>query len=387
MVRYEQTLLLNPDLGYQPSHPSILTQLKFFLTQSQLNYMLVFVPIGLVSDRLGWGQISTFAINFLAIVPLASLLGLATEEVAAKLGQTVGGLLNATFGNAVELIVAVLALKLGLIRVVQASLLGSILSNLLLVLGLCFLCGGCRYPEQSFNVTAAQTNSSLLGIAVLSLLVPAAFNNLVGDKKVIFSGIVKLSHGTAFILLAVYVAYLTFQLRTHPHLYEGGGEAEEPTLSLNVAIICLFLVTLAVSFSAEALVGSIEGLTEQLGLSETFVGIILVPIVGNAAEHMTAVTVALKNKMDLSLSVALGSSMQIALFVTPTLVLIGWAIGQPLTLFFDTFETAVLFISVLIVNYLIQDGKSNWLEGLTLLAAYLIIALAFFFYPPTRGLP
>ncbi|KAI9290792.1 calcium/proton exchanger [Neoconidiobolus thromboides FSU 785] len=367
----------SPDLN-------IIKQLKYLFLSNYINILLVFVPLGAIASSLHLSNAAIFFLNFFAIIPLASLLGTATEEVAKYMGQTIGGLVNATFGNAVELIVSILALRLGLIRVVQASLLGSILSNLLLVLGFCFFFGGLKHDEQSFNVTAAQTNSSLLGICVLSLLVPAAFHNVLGSEKEIAKGIMNLSHGTAVIMLILYVAFLVFQLKTHTHLFEAEDDDEEEAhMSLGVALVCLLGITIIVSISAEYLVGSIEGLTQQLGLSDTFVGIILVPIVGNAAEHMTAVTVAMKNKMDLSLGVAVGSSMQIALFVTPVLVILGWIIGQPMTLFFDTFETAVLFITVLIVNYLIQDGKSNWLEGLTLIAAYCIIAMAFFFYPQT----
>ncbi|RKP23062.1 hypothetical protein SYNPS1DRAFT_19202, partial [Syncephalis pseudoplumigaleata] len=309
-------------------------------------------------------------------------LGYATEEIALRFGETIGGLLNATFGNAVELIIAIVAVKDGMIRVVQASLLGSILSNLLLVLGFCFLLGGFRYSEQSFNLTAAQNYASLLALSCLSLLIPAAFWISLDDHKKASEAVLQLSHISAIFLLAIYLLFLYFQLHTHAHLYEAEDEdTEYPTLTLSFSLVALVLVTVLVSFHADMLVDAIEAITKGGMLTDTFVGLILLPIVGNAAEHMTAVTTAMKNKMDLAIGVALGSSMQIALLVTPLLVIIGWAIGQPMTLFFQGFETVVLFVSVLIANYLIMDGKSNWLEGAMLLGTYCIIAVAFFYYP------
>jgi len=338
---------------------------------------------------LNWSNTSVFVLNFFAIIPLAKLLGFATEDISLRVGQTIGGLLNATFGNAVELIVSIIALKEGEIRVVQASILGSIISNLLLVLGMCFVAGGFYHKEQKFNMTAAQTSSSLMALACIGLIIPAAFISSVStveEKEKHIRELLNLSHGTAIVLLIIYILYLLFQLKTHTHLYQEEGETEEdeqPQLTLIVSMVLLVAITVAVAFSAEYLVGSIEGIVETSGLSKTFVGLILLPIVGNAAEHVTAVTVAMKNKMDLAINVAAGSSMQIALFVSPLLVILGWIIGQQMSLFFQTFETIVLFISVLITNYLIQDGTSNWLEGAMLLATYIIIALAFYFYPNT----
>ncbi|KAM3582795.1 hypothetical protein VKS41_004561 [Umbelopsis sp. WA50703] len=275
-----------------------------------------------------------------------------------------------------------IALNKGLIRVVQASVLGSILSNILLVLGFCFFLGGVYYPEQEFNVTAAQTSSSLLALTVLSLLIPAAFSatSSNGDERVI--GILNLSHATAICLLIIYVLFLLFQLRTHNHLYEDEpDDDEQPQTTLLFSFVLLIAVAALVSLHAEFLVGSIEGIVERWGINETFVGIILLPIVGNAAEHVSSVTFALKDKMNLCIGIAISSSLQIGLLVTPILVIAGWIIDQPMTLFFENFETVVLFASVLIVNYLIADGKSNWLEGAMLLIAYTIIAIAFLFHP------
>jgi Ca2+:H+ antiporter len=264
-------------------------------------------------------------------------------------------------------------------------MLGSIISNLLLVLGMSFVAGGYYVKEQKFNQTAAQTSSSLMTLACIGLIIPASFNfaisNASEDER--DDELLNLSHGTAIVLLIIYILYLVFSLKTHADLYKGEEDEEEekPQLTTAVSLLLLATVTVVVSFSAEYLVGSIEGIVETSGLSRTFLGLILLPIVSNAAEYVTAVTAATKNKMDLAINVAAGSSMQIALFITPFLVVLGWIIGVDMSLYFQSFETVVLFISVLITNYLIQDGKSNWLEGAMLIATYTIIGLAFFFYP------
>ena len=355
------------------------------ITRDYVNVLLVFVPLGIIAGVLDWDAGAVFALNFLAIIPLASLLGFATEELAATMGQALGGLMNATFGNAVELIVSIIAIKDGQVRVVQASMLGSILSNILLVLGCCFFIGGLRYREQSFNTTVASTMSSLLTIASASLIIPAALSaTLGGDRSEASSQVLFLSHYTSIILLAVYVMYLYFQLKTHADLFEesqegpsttdieqlqGGTEAEEEEdgeehlLSPMAATVVLVIVTLLVAVCADYLVGSIDSIVQKTGMSKTFIGLVLIPIVGNAAEHVTAVMVAWKNKMDLAIGVAVGSSLQIALFVTPFLVILGWIVNVPMTLDFHTFETAAFFISGLVVTFLIQDGKSNYLEG------------------------
>ncbi|KAG0342705.1 hypothetical protein BG004_005606 [Podila humilis] len=361
--------------------------LKTILFATKINILLIFIPLGILSEHLHWSDAMTFSLNFIAIIPLAKLLGYATEELAMRLGENLGALLNASFGNAVELILSIIALKEGKIDVVQASVLGSVLSNLLLVLGLCFLCGGLKFQSQNFNQTAAQTSASLLALSCTSLLIPAAFYATAEtiDQDL---NIKHLSYGVSIVLLIVYGLYLLFQLKTHTHLYSGSSEEEEePVLPLWLGVALLLTVTIVVSICAESLVGSIEGLSESWGISPTFIGLILLPIVGNAAEHVTAVTVAMKNKMDLAIGVAIGSSMQIALFVTPVMVIVGWIIGQPMTLFFNIFETCVMFVSVLITNYLIQDGESNWLEGVMLLSTYVIVAIAFYYYPAPSAHP
>ncbi|KAF9144735.1 hypothetical protein BGX30_011622 [Mortierella sp. GBA39] len=376
----QQGIVLGPD-HHHHKPLSFFECLKVILFATRINVLLLFVPLGVIASKLHWAPVTVFVLNFIAIIPLAKLLGYATEEIAMRLGDNLGALLNASFGNAVELILSIVALKEGKIDVVQASVLGSVLSNLLLVLGLCFICGGYKFQTQKFNQTAAQTSSSLLSLACLSLLIPAAF---VATAKEIdhTNHIQSLSYGTSIVLLVVYILYLFFQLKTHAHFYATENEEEEePVLPIWMSIALLFVVTLVVALCAEFLVDSIEGLSESWNISPTFIGLILLPIVGNAAEHVTAVTVAMKNKMDLAIGVAIGSSMQIALFVTPLMVIIGWFIGQPMTLFFNTFETCIMFVSVLIVNYLIQDGESNWLEGVQLLSTYVIIAIAVFYYP------
>lgn len=363
------------------------------LASNYVNVLLVFVPAGIILGALDIDPTAIFIVNFLAIIPLAALLSFATEELSVKLGQTIGGLLNATFGNAVELIVSIVALRKGEIRIVQSSMLGSILSNILLVLGCCFIAGGSRRMEQTFNSTVASTMSSLMAVASASLIIPATLYAVLARSEASSdANILVLSHGTAIILLILYILYLVFQLKTHASLFdEESNDEEEPkepeVLTPIPAAICLVIITVLVAVCAEYLVDSIDAIVESAHISKTFIGLILLPIVGNAAEHVTACVVAWKNKMDLAIGVAIGSSMQIALFVTPALVILGWIIGQPMTLHFQLFETVVFFLSVLVVNYLIQDGKSNYLEGAMCLGTYIIIALAFYIYPDDAGDP
>ncbi|CDM26493.1 Vacuolar calcium ion transporter [Penicillium roqueforti FM164] len=381
------------------------------IVRDYVNVLLIFVPLGIIAGALGWDSTAVFTLNFFAIVPLASLLSFATEELAATLGQALGGLMNATFGNAVELIVSVIALRQNQIRVVQASMLGSILSNILLVLGCCFFVGGLRYREQSFNTTVASTMSSLMAVASASLIIPATLYAAISGNSIANpdgagensdpdnaaqKNILILSHGTSIILLIIYVMYLYFQLGSHSDLFEETNgsdteniagaeeeehEEEERILSPWAAGVVLVIVTLLVSICADYLVDAIDPLVKTTGMSKTFIGLVLIPIVGNAAEHVTAVVVAWKDKMDLAIGVAIGSSLQIALFVTPFLVILGWIMDIEMTLHFQTFETVAFFISGLVVNLLIQDGKSNYLEGGMCLGMYIILALAFYVYP------
>ncbi|GAA5829595.1 hypothetical protein JCM11251_000213 [Rhodosporidiobolus azoricus] len=387
---------LQDDLAH-PQAPGFLASVKNFLLSGWLNVLLIAVPLSFASHFAGWGSTADFIISFIAIIPLASLLGDATEQCSIKVGQTIGGLLNATFGNAVELIVAVLALKRGELRIVQTSLLGSILSNLLLVLGCSFLAGGIKFKEQTFQMTAAQASSSLMVLAVATLVIPAAYhgNNVAGGlggasdgllgtlenmgKNADLDGLLKLSRGTAIVLLFCYASYLYFQLRSHAYLFEDPSEHEEEEARMNImtATGALVVVTVVTSFCADYLVGAIDEFAQRWSIPKAFIGLILLPIVGNAAEHVTSVWMAAKGKMELTIGVAVGSSIQIAVGLIPILVLVGWIIDQDLTLFFQNFETIVLFVAVLLVDILVSDGRSNYLEGLMLIALYIVIALAF----------
>ena len=316
--------------------------------------MLIFVPLGLFAGHQEWSAPWVFALNFFAIIPLAAVLSFATEEIAHRLGETLGGLVNATFGNAVELIVSIVALRAGEIEVVQASMLGSILSNLLLVLGMCFLLGGIynmrdsngHGSEQSFAQGTAQTTCSLMALSSASMIIPAALYGVLdgADKGEKDHSILVLSRGTSLILLFLYCLYLYFALHTHKELFEpeaqsnsnSNEEEHVPILGPWSAALVLVVVTVVISLCADHMVNSIDALVATGKISKTFIGLILIPIVGNAAEHVTACVVAVKNKMDLAMGVAIGSSIQIALLVTPSLVMLGWAIGQPMTLHFET---------------------------------------------------
>ncbi|KAK2003454.1 calcium/proton exchanger [Colletotrichum falcatum] len=372
---------------------------KVSLLSNYVNFLLVMVPLGIVAGKLHWSPTAVFTINFFAIIPLAAVLSFATEQISMKLGEALGGLLNATFGNAVELIVSIVALKEGQIEVVQSSMLGSILSNLLLVMGMCFFFGGIvnmrdrvtgQGMEQSFASATAQTTCSLMTLSSASLVIPATLYSVLDKAESAEKehSILVLSRGTAIILLMLYVLYLWFQLRTHPNLFDAEiqhhneEETEEPIMGPIAAAAVLVVTTILVAICADYLVESIDPIVETAHISKNFIGLILIPIVGNAAEHVTAVVVAIRNKMDLAMGVAIGSSIQIALLVTPFLVILGWAVlDKPMTLHFETFETVAFAFSVLVVTYTVQDGRSNYLEGAMLLGLYIIIALAFYVSP------
>jgi len=364
-----------------------------------LSLLLLFVPISIAAHFLEWGSAIVFITSCVAIVPLAAWMGTATEEIAVVAGPTLGGLLNATFGNATELIIALIALNAGLVNVVKATITGSIIGNLLLVMGLSMLLGGLRYKEQDFQPIVARVNASSMNLAVIAMLLPTAMDATTpGIDEGTLQG---LSVAVAGGLIVVYALTLLFSMKTHSYLFDVGmvdieleaGEAvssptEEPEHKVNLGlwIGVLLGVTLLVALESELLVGTLEEATSQLGLTALFTGVILLPIIGNAAEHATAVTVAMKNKMDLSVSVAVGSSLQIALFVAPVLVIAGWFLGQPMDLDFNPFELVAVAVAVLIANSISSDGKSNWLEGILLIAAYLVLGLAFYFHPIVEGL-
>lgn len=352
--------------------------------------LLVFIPISIAAHFLEWGETTVFITAALGIVPLAAYMGMATEEIAIVTGPNIGGLLNATFGNATELILAFIALKAGLVGVVKATITGSIVSNLLLVMGFSMLLGGLRFKEQKFQPTVARLNASSMNLAVIALLLPTAVEYT--SSGIEENTLQNLSVAVAGILILVYVLTLLFSMKTHSYLCDVGDiesdEDEEGGHKVNLSfwVFILLIVTLAVAVESELLVDSLEVATSELGLSALFTGVILLPIIGNAAEHATAVTVAMKDKMDLSVSVAVGSSMQIALFVAPVLVITGWLIGQPMDLNFNPFELVAVTVAVLIANSISSDGESNWLEGSLLLATYAVLALAFYFHPVVEGM-
>jgi len=362
--------------------------------ESKLNILLLAMPICCYFAYISHQETNAFFASLVAIMPLAFLMGHATEEIALRTSDSIGGLLNATFGNAAEIIICLLALwsayKAGadsesaaiMIKIVQASLIGSILGNLLLVMGLAFIWGGIHHKVQSFNETQFGSNNSLLLLAVITLVIPTVYHSTVsgveGD-----TGVEDLSRAAAVILLGLYMLFLLFQLKTHSDLFatDGTHEHEEPKMTMNEAIALLVISTILVSWMAEILVHSLESAADDVSMSHLFIGVILLPMFGNAAEHFTAVSVAAKNKMDLSFAIAIGSSTQIAVFVAPLMVLVAWMLGLSLTFEFGLLETVAAFLAVMIVNTIASDGKSNWLEGSMLLGTYAVLALAFWFHP------
>lgn len=356
--------------------------------------LLIFIPISIAAHFLHGSATVIFLTSALAIVPLAAFMGEATENIAVVIGPNLGGLLNATFGNATELILAFVALKSGFVQVVKATLTGSIIGNLLLVMGFAMFLGGLRFKEQNFQPTTARLNASAMNLAVIAILLPTAVEFT--STGISSDTMQNLSVAVAIVLIAVYLLTLLFSMKTHSYLYDVGladnenqneTEGESPHQpNLWFWVLILLIVTIGVAIESELLVESLEEATADLGLPALFTGVIFLPIIGNAAEHATAVTVAVKNKMDLSVSVAVGSSLQIALFVAPLLVIIGWIIGQPMDLNFNPFELVAVAVSVLIANSISSDGNSNWLEGILLLATYAVIGLAFYFHPVIEGL-
>jgi Ca2+:H+ antiporter len=364
------------------------------LTFGPLTTLLVFVPIAAGLEFAHAGAPWIFAASALAIIPLAGLMGRATESLATRVGPGLGGLLNASFGNAAELIIALMALQRGLHAVVKASITGSIIGNVLLVLGLSILAGGARYPRLRFNATAASTGSTLLTLSAIGLVVPAIFHRLVQGRAVTHEK--ELSLEIAIVLFVTYVLSLLFSLHTHKHLYagqpgpaepehghqhRGGSAGQEAGWSLRAAVGVLVGATVLVALMSEFLVGAVEHTAQVLGMTEVFVGVILVAIIGNAAEHSTAILMARKNQMDLALHIGVGSSIQVALFVAPVLVFASYFLGRPLDLLFTEFEVLAIVASVAVLNLVCQDGEANWLEGVQLLAVYVILAMAFYFLP------
>ncbi|KAJ7053376.1 Calcium/proton exchanger [Mycena amicta] len=443
--------LLTPTKQLGPA-PSIAKSIRTVVFYSWFNVLLLCIPIAFALHFATPHQYAAiFSTCFIGIIPLAHLLSFATEEVSLRVGQALAGLINATLGNVVELIVAVIALTHCELDLVQSSLIGSILGNLLLVLGMCFFLGGLRFSEQGFAIGAAQLNSSLLTLSVVAVMLPIMYQLSAGfngaDKTKTQTQLLQFSHGIALILLVVYIGYLLFQLVSHKEVYAddsadiplstpwvrdrvspilemqvlpptpptssnglppmlteepeevgaarnhhndtnteigvSDSDSDRPTPELHGAVcLCLLVVvTILVAFTAEYLVSSINGLTASGKLSKAFVGIILLPIAGNIAEHVSAVTSSVKDKLTLSMSIAVGSSIQIALFVIPFIVVVGWGLDKPMSFLFDPLQAICLLLTVLTVNYVVADGKSNWVEGMILLALYSIIGTLFFFYP------
>ena len=333
-----------------------------------------------------------FACAALAIVPLAGLMGEATEDLAGRLGAGVGGLLNATFGNAAELILALVALQRGYYEVVKASITGSVIGNTLLVLGLAMIAGGARRERQTFDRVAAAASSTLLMLAAIALVVPAAFHWIAertvahGSLSAAREAVIEhsLSLLIAIVLFGAYVLSLVFTLGTHRHLYRGHApeEAAQESAKTGRAVLTLLVATLLVAWMSEVLVGAVEATSHAFGLTRVFVGVIVIAVIGNAAEHSTAVLMATRDKMDLALNIAIGSSIQIALFVAPLLVFVSRVMPHgPLDLLFTPFEVLAVLAATLIVNLVASDGESNWLEGAMLIAVYLVLGIAFYFLP------
>ena len=341
------------------------------------DWLLVLVPASVVLELTSGPDLAIFLTSAAAILPLAGLIGRATEQLAMHTGPRVGGLINATFGNVTELIIAVFLILEDKVEIVKASLAGSILGNLLLVLGLSFLIGGIRHKEQHYNAHAASVHSTSLVLAVTGLLMPALFALGTSNATVVQREVV--SGTVAVVLIGLYVAALAFTLVTHEHLFRAPSEEDTPVWSRGRAIGVLLLATGLVALESEFLVASLEPALAELGLSEFFVGLILIPIIGNAAEHSSAVMFAMRDKVDVTLEIAIGSSTQIALFVAPALVFISLAVGHPMDFVFSTFEVAAVALSTVLVFIISSDGRSNWLEGAQLIGAYVIMAISFFF--------
>ncbi len=352
-----------------------------YLKQHPLAFLLAAIPLALAGEMLHLDPRWIFAFSAIGVVPLAAYIGEATEALAHYTGPQLGGLLNATLGNAAELIITIVAIQAGLLELVKASITGSILGNLLLVLGMAMLAGGVKNGLQKFNRQHASSNAVLLVLTVLILLIPSLFSHYIGPDTDI--KVEALSLGVAGVMIVLYLLGLLYSLRLNsgpltPDIEEPHAR---PVMSWKQALVILALATVGVAWLSEVLVGSIEPVVKALGISEFFIGVIFIPLIGNIAEHLVAVQMAARNKMALSVEIAVASSLQIALFVAPVLVFISLLLGHPLTLVFNQFELVALIAGVLISALVSMDGESNWLEGVELLAIYIILALAFFLLP------
>lgn len=367
-----------------------------YLRANPLSFLLVLLPIAVVARYANWPALVVFIAAALGVIPMAGYIGEATEVLAEHTGPRIGGLLNATLGNAAELIITLVAIRAGLLELVKASITGSILGNLLLVMGVAMVVGGARHGVQRFDRQQAGNNAILLILAIMALVIPSLFGhailgaegwNFMDDETAFSTQIEVLSLGVAAVMMILYILGIIYSLRrqataeTSPLTVAPSHKQEHAGWSVRTAVIILALATVGVVVLSEILVGAVETVVESVGLSEFFLGIILIPIVGNVAEHLVAVQVAARNQMDLSVEIAISSSLQIALFVAPLLVFLSLLMGNPLTLIFNPFELLALFAGVLISGLVAFDGESNWLEGAALLAIYLILAIAFYMLP------
>ena len=346
--------------------------------------LLIFLPISWAAEWWHWDELVVCVTAGLAIVPLAIWLSTATEEIALVTGPGVGGLLNALFGNATELIIAMVALRAGLVEVVKASITGTVVANLLLVLGLAMLLGGIKHKEQKFQAIFPQVNAPAMTLAVTAIFLPTLLTHTTEGAGMAPDALQNLSQIVALLLMLVYGLTLFFSLKTHSYLYEVGVAelgAEHASSHLWLWVVILALATVGVAVESEIFVGVIEAATSKIGLTPLFTGVIILPLLGGAAEYVTAVNVAWKNNMDLSVSVAMGSSSLVALFVAPVLVIAGAFLGQPMDLNFNLFEVVAVALAVTVANLISLDGRSNWLEGSLLLASYGVIAAAFYYHP------
>lgn len=356
-------------------------KIRHLFITNPLYYLLAAIPLAIWAELTGWNSTAVFLLSAVAVIPLAGLIGEATESLAFFTGPKIGGLLNATLGNAAELIITLVAIRAGLLELVKASITGSILGNLLLVMGVSMVWGGLKNGVQSFDRKQAGNHAILLTLSVMALAIPSLFSHSIGGEG--SYRVEVLSLGVSAIIIVLYILGLIYSLKISPSpiTYQPTGKNHQQKWNLAESIGLLVVATIGVVFMSEILVGAVESVVSALGLSEFFLGIILIPIIGNVAEHLVAVQVAVKNQMDLSVEIALSSSAQIALFVAPLLVYISLAMGNPLTLIFNTFELIALGAGVVIMALVSMDGESNWLEGVALLSVYLILGLSFFLMP------
>lgn len=365
-----------------------------YFKSAPLNFLLLALPLAILAKVLEWGELWVFILSAVAVIPMAGFIGEATESLASYTGPRLGGLLNATLGNAAELIITVVAIREGLLALVLASITGSILGNVLLVMGMSMVLGGLRNGTQSFDGKHASNNAILLVLAVIALVIPSVLSGSIGPQDSV--RVEELSLGVAAIMIVLYALGIFYGFKSKSgsmHSHSGTETATtvrdtpnhkhttHTSWSLRTALIVLAISTAGVAFLSELLVGAVEPVVTSLGVSEFFLGVILIPIVGNVAEHLVAVKVAIENEMDLSVEIAIASSLQIALFVAPVLVFVSLLMGNPLQLIFNQFELLALIAGVLVTALVSSDGESNWLEGAELLAVYFILGLAFFLLP------